>query len=80
MHYVYLLRSESEPAQTYIGVTADLKTRLRKHNEGGCPHTSKYKPWHLVTYIAFSDRDQAAAFESYLKSGSGRAFAHRRLW
>jgi len=25
------------------------------HNQGGSPHISKYKPWILVTYLAFSD-------------------------
>ena len=80
MHYVYLLRSESSAEQTYIGLTDDLKSRLAKHNEGGSPHTAKYRPWKLVTYLAFSSREQASAFERYLKSGSGRAFSQKRLW
>jgi putative endonuclease len=46
---------------------------------GEVPHTSKYGPWRIKTYIAFSDAKQAAAFEKYLKSGSGRGFAHKRL-
>jgi putative endonuclease len=29
--------------------------------------------------VAFRDRDQAVAFEKYLKSSSGRAFAKKRL-
>jgi putative endonuclease len=80
MHYVYLLRSQSHPQETYIGLTSDLKARLEKHNGGGSPHTAKFKPWSLVTYHAFASREQAAAFESYLKTGSGRAFAAKRLW
>jgi predicted GIY-YIG superfamily endonuclease len=80
MHYVYLLRSISHPDQTYIGQTADLKARLRKHNEGGSPHTAKYKPWQLHSYHAFSDKHRAAEFETYLKSGSGRAFAQKHFW
>ena len=80
MHYVYLLQSQSHPAQRYIGLTADLKARLAKHNAGSVPHTSKFTPWILKTYTAFSTREQAAEFEHYLKSGSGRAFANRRLW
>ena len=80
MHYVYLIRSIQYPDQTYIGLTDDLKSRLNKHNEGGSPHTSKYKPWTLQTYLAFASREQAAEFEIYLKSGSGRAFAKKRLW
>jgi putative endonuclease len=80
LHYVYLLTSESAPAQRYIGVTSDLKARLADHNAGKSPHTSKFTPWRLVSYLAFSSRRQAESFEVYLKSGSGHAFANRRLW
>lgn len=80
MQYVYLLESRSHPDQRYTGLTSDLKARLAKHNEGGVPHTSKFVPWEIRTYVAFSGREQAAQFERYLKSGSGRAFANRRLW
>ncbi|HRI12739.1 MAG TPA: GIY-YIG nuclease family protein [Verrucomicrobiota bacterium] len=44
-HYVYILRSESEPTRHYVGRTEDLKARLQKHNEGGVPHTAKLRPW-----------------------------------
>ena len=80
MHYVYLLRSKNTPDRTYVGLTGDLKARLARHNTGACPATRRHRPWVIVTYLAFSSRDQAANFESYLKSGSGRAFASRRLW
>ena len=80
MHYVYLLQSESHPDQRYTGLTSDLKRRIEKHNNGEVPHTSKFRPWRLITYIAFSTREQAAEMEDYLKSGSGRAFANRHLW
>ena len=80
MHYVYLLRSLSAPKQTYVGCAGDLKDRLETHNAGGSPHTSKYVPWKLVTYIAFADKGQAIDFEAYLKTGSGQAFARKRLW
>jgi putative endonuclease len=80
MHYVYLLRSLADPMQTYVGYSTDLKTRLRTHNAGGSPHMSKYRPWGLVTYLAFIDKFQALEFERYLKSHSGQAFAAKRLW
>jgi predicted GIY-YIG superfamily endonuclease len=70
----------SHPNQRYVGVTFDLTGRLKAHNEGRSPHTSKYKPWKLVTYLAFSDESRAVEFERYLKSGSGNAFANKRLW
>lgn len=80
MHYVYLLQSESHPAERYVGLTGDLNNRLAKHNAGEVPHTSKFRPWALQNYTAFLTREQAAVFERYLKSGSGRAFANRHLW
>ena len=80
MYYVYLIHSERIPSETYIGFTKDLRARIKKHNAGGSPHTSKYRPWQLVTYLAFNHKERAIAFEKYLKSGSGRAFAQRHLW
>ena len=80
MRYVYLLQSEAFAGQCYVGIASDLRKRIAEHNGGRSPHTSKYAPWRLATYIAFSDEQKAGAFERYLKSGSGHAFARRRLW
>lgn len=79
MFYVYILKSCEFRGQTYIGFSSDLKDRLKKHNEGGCLHTSKYKPWELAWYCAFPEKQKALAFEAYLKSHSGKAFAGKRL-
>jgi predicted GIY-YIG superfamily endonuclease len=80
MHYVYLTESTADPAHRYVGLTRDLKKRFAEHNAGKSPHTSKFAPWRLVTYTAFSDSEKAHDFERYLKSGSGHAFARKRLW
>jgi putative endonuclease len=78
MKYVYVLESlDSE--HFYVGVTDDLRARLVKHNAGAVSHTSKYGPWRIRTYIAFNDEAHAIAFEKYLKSGSGRAFAKKHF-
>jgi len=79
MKYVYILQSLGFSEHYYVGVTDDLKARLEKHNAGDVSHTSKYRPWRVKTYIAFSDEKRAAAFERYLKTASGRAFAKKRL-
>ena len=79
-HYVYLLQSLSARSQRYVGITTNLDARLADHNAGKSSHTAKYPPWRIVTYIAFSDREKAESFEIYLKSGSGHAFAKKRLW
>jgi putative endonuclease len=79
MKYVYILECVADKGRHYTGVTDNLKTRLAKHNAGGVAHSSKFRPWRLNTYIAFSDETRAFAFEKYLKSSSGRAFAKKRL-
>jgi putative endonuclease len=78
MKYVYILES-LDTEHFYIGIADDLRSRLGKHNAGEVTHTSKYRPWRIKTYIAFSDQKRAFAFEQSLKSGSGRAFAKKRL-
>ena len=79
MYYVYLLKSIHFPEQTYRGYTEDLKTRLKDHNAGKSKHTAKFAPWELVSYHAFADEKRAREFEYYLKTGSGKAFAAKRL-
>ncbi|MFL4968500.1 MAG: GIY-YIG nuclease family protein [Xanthobacteraceae bacterium] len=79
MKYVYLLESINFPEEIYIGLTDDLRARFAAHNAGQSLHTAKFKPWRLVTYLAFSDESKAIAFERYLKTASGRAFARKRL-
>jgi predicted GIY-YIG superfamily endonuclease len=77
--YVYVLQSEADPARFYTGCTDDLRSRLARHNRGEVPHTSKWKPWRIKTYIALSERERARSFETYLKSASGRAFLKKHL-
>ncbi len=79
MKYVYMLQSISHPKQCYIGLTSDIEKRLNAHNAGQSPHTAKFKPWKLTNYFAFSDESKAAAFEKYLKTGSGRAFVSKHF-
>lgn len=79
MKYVYILQSVDFDERYYVGVTDNLKARLAKHNAGDVPHTSKFRPWRIKTYIAFSNVKQALALERYLKTASGRAFAKKRL-
>ena len=78
MKYVYILES-LDAEHFYVGIADDLRDRVQGHNAKQVPHTSKYGPWRIKTYVAFSDEKQAFAFEKYLKSASGRAFAKKRL-
>ena len=78
-HYVYLLTDAATETHFYTGVTEDLHARLDKHNSGEVPHTSKFKPWRIETAVAFSSKEKAYAFEAYLKTHCGRAFAKRHF-
>jgi len=77
--YVYILQSVNLPDQLYIGWTADLRARLAAHNAGKSTHTSKFRPWKLAFYAAFTSKEKAIQFERYLKSGSGTVFRKRHL-
>jgi predicted GIY-YIG superfamily endonuclease len=78
-HYVYILVSKSHPERHYTGRTKDLQSRLTAHNRGQLPYSSKHKPWFIDTAIAFRSQAKARAFEKYLKTHSGRAFAAKHL-
>lgn len=77
--FVYVLRSESDPTKHYVGVTAHVEERAEWHNFGPSGQTVRHRPWSLIVVIEFADERTALAFERYLKSGSGRAFARRHF-
>ena len=77
MEYVYILKCADNTY--YTGHTANLDERIKRHNKGENTYTSPRRPFILVTFIAFSDKYKAISFEKYLKSGSGKAFAQKRL-
>jgi predicted GIY-YIG superfamily endonuclease len=81
--YVYVLQSIPKPDRHYVGCTDDVADRLRRHNAGlsdsQSHHTLAGGPWKIVVQVGFEDRAKAFAFEKYLKSGSGRAFAKRHF-
>lgn len=78
MKFVYILESETG-RHFYVWLADDVALRLEKHNRGEVPHTSKYAPWRLRTFVGFAEPEKAVAFERYLKSGSGRAFSTRHF-
>ena len=83
MQYVYVLQSLTCSDRHYVGCTSDVAGRLQRHNAGQSEsqsrHSSMYGPWKLVVQIGFEDKVKAFAFEKYLKSGSGRAFAKKHF-
>jgi putative endonuclease len=78
MYYTYILKS-SKSKTFYTGWTTDMKNRVHEHNSGLSQATKPYIPWRLVFYASFETEKLAKDFELYLKSGSGRSFAYKRL-
>ena len=76
---VYVLKNESHPPRHYTGLTSNVQERLNAHNAGRCRHTASGRPWVVDLVMEFADEARAVRFERYLKSGSGVAFAKRRL-
>ena len=79
MFYVYILESLEYPNKHYTGFTKDLEKRIEKHNNGEVTHTTKYKPWKIITYLAFEQESKAREFERYLKTHSGRSFSQKHF-
>jgi len=77
MEFVYILKCADDTY--YTGHTANLDERIKRHNKGENTYTRARLPVTIVTYLAFTDKYKAIAFEKYLKSGSGKAFCKKRL-
>ena len=79
-YYVYILKSQQDSKQFYVGYTTNLENRMEDHkNPKASAYTRQYAPWELETYIVFQDKELAQNFEIYLKSHSGRAFLRNHL-
>ncbi len=78
MFYSYILLS-SKSHIFYFGSTNNLKLRLELHNSGEVKSTKPHMPWQLVWYGGFKTEKEARDFELYLKTGSGKSFAYKRL-
>jgi putative endonuclease len=78
MYYCYILLS-SKSHIFYFGSAKNLKSRLKMHSSGEVKSTKPHIPWKLVWYGAFGTEKEARDFERYLKTGSGKSFAYKRL-
>ena len=78
MWYVYFLRLYN--GDTYVGSTNDLRRRVRSHERGHVDSTKAHGPVSLTSYVAVLTECNARELERYFKTGSGKAFANKRLW
>lgn len=72
-YYVYVLRSINFE-RNYTGFTSNIENRLKEHNSGKTKSTRPHKPWRILFYETFSEKQAALNREKYLKTGVGREF------
>jgi putative endonuclease len=77
MWYVYFL--ELANGDIYVGSTNDLRARFGCHQRGEVVSTRLCLPIVLKSYVAVCGEPHARELERYFKSGSGKAFAKKRL-
>jgi predicted GIY-YIG superfamily endonuclease len=77
MWYVYFL--ELKNGDVYVGSTNDLRRRVASHQNRDVLSTRAYTPVKLRSYVAVETEQHARNLERYFKSGSGKAFATKRL-
>jgi putative endonuclease len=72
MYYIYLIQNKGNKS-FYYGYSADLRRRLREHNESG--------DWELIYYEAYRSEEDARKRERKLKDyGQSRTHLKRRLF
>ncbi len=65
MYWVYVL--ENAQGKHYIGSCADIKIRLRRHNQNSVRSTKNKGPWQVIYQEKFSARTEAIIREKQLK-------------
>ena len=78
MYYVYVLLSHKD-GRFYVGYSANLKERLKDHNNGKVAATKNRRPMGLVYYEAYKFDKHAKNQELFYKSGQGRRVLKERL-
>ena len=78
MYYVYFLKSLNSDFR-YVGYTSNLKKRFSDHNNGLNKSTKPFLPFELDVYISVKTEKIAKNLEKYFKTGSGIAFARKRI-
>jgi putative endonuclease len=76
MYYVYILESEKDN-RLYKGLTNNLKRRVYEHNIGKMKSTKGYRPWKLLHYEQYEDKEKARKRELYFKTGAGREYIQK---
>ncbi len=78
MFYVYILLSKKDN-KFYVGMTSDLKRRIKEHKRGSVKSTKHRLPMKLICYEAYLTKREAERREKYLKTSDGRKDLRKRI-
>ncbi len=74
MNYkVYILYSQKY-LRYYVGQTADIEKRYKRHNNGFVPSTKSGVPWDLIKTIDVLNRSEALKLEKKIKKRGIKRF------
>lgn len=77
-YIVYVLQSQTDK-DLYIGITHNIKRRLKEHNQGKEPSTKLRRPFSLIFCEVFTNKRDAYDREKFLKTGWGRKHLRHAL-
>ncbi len=66
VHYVYFLKSIKNGTY-YVGVSNDVKRRLKEHNNGLSRFTAPFRPYELKRVEKFTSIEDAYKRETFIK-------------
>ncbi|KUK51051.1 MAG: GIY-YIG nuclease family protein [bacterium] len=72
-YYVYILQSEKD-RRFYVGMTNDLKRRIKEHNSAKVLSTRYRIPLKLIYYEFCLNKKDAIKREKYLKTAWGKRY------
>ena len=75
---VYILYSVKS-SRYYVGQTADINKRLKRHNLGSVASTRSGVPWILVLQIEVETRSEAVFLERRIKKRGAKRFIDDHL-
>ena len=78
MHTVYILLSEKLNIY-YVGSTANMEDRIKRHNQGRSKFKKTGVPWKIVYQKQYETKGEAYRAELYIKSKKSRIYIEQLI-
>jgi putative endonuclease len=75
--YTYILKSEKDCGY-YYGHTADIESRLKRHNQRKVRSTKSRAPFTLYYFEVFETKSEAYRQEIFFKSSEGKIYLKQK--